>query len=126
MELREFYRHVTERCPDGGMPQPKRAVHAVLMALAERLRPEQVEELSSSLPSQLRHQLDLVDGDGTFDQDEFIEDVASRLDLDDDDAETVALAVLATMRDAMEPVPTLEQVIETLPTDLAHLMHACE
>mgnify|MGYP000928882917 CR=1 FL=1 len=40
------------------------------------------------------------------------------------DAERIALAVLSAVREALEPSP--EQVIETLPADLAQLMHSSE
>ncbi len=61
-------------------------------------------------------------GDGDLRRDELIEDLASRLDLDDDDAEAGAQAVLAVIREALEPMVEIEQVLELLPPDLAQLM----
>ena len=55
-------------------------------------------------------------------RDELIEDLAARLDLDDDDAEAGAIAVLAVVREALEPMVAIDQVLETLPPDLAQLM----
>ena len=45
-----------------------------------------------------------------------------RSDLDDDDAETAAIVVLSVVREAIEPTVAIDQVLETLPPDLAQLM----
>jgi uncharacterized protein (DUF2267 family) len=122
MDLTDFYERVTERdcCDD---VQTADAVHAVLAALALRLEPGEAAGLRRALPKELKPQLAHVEHVLDFDQDAFIEDVAARLDIDDDDAEHVALAVLGAVRDCIRPQRSREQVIESLPSDLAHLMH---
>ena len=122
MELADFYEQVTTRdcCDD---VTTEHAVHAVLAALALRLDPDEAAGIRRALPKELRTLLQDADAFHPFDQDEFIEDVASRLDIDDEDAERVTLSVLGAVRDAIRPRRTRQQVIEALPSDLAHLMH---
>ena len=44
------------------------------------------------------------------------------LDIDDSDAEIGARAVMRALRETLEPVLSIEQVMETLPPDLAQMM----
>ena len=124
MELQDFYAQVPLH--DGTVEiAADRAVHTVLVAMACHLTPREAKELAAVLPRELRAVV--VEGckeePHEFDRDAFIEEVASRLDLDDDEAEHAALAVLGAIRDGIHPRYTAEQVIEALPSDLAHLIH---
>lgn len=123
MELEAFNDIVEDRIAGAIDIDSEDACRAVLAALATRLTQDEAVELSGELPEPLGDLLADASGEQPFDRDEFIEDVASRLDLDDVDAERVAMAVLSAVRLALEPAPTVEQVLETLPTDLAQLMH---
>jgi uncharacterized protein (DUF2267 family) len=125
MHVAELYDRVARRLPADGAIEadPEELVHAVLASLADRLSPNEAAELGAELPDEWGDVLAGASGDGTLTHDEFIEDVAARLDLDDDDAESVAKAVLQTVREAIEPMVSIEQVLETLPTDLAQMMH---
>jgi uncharacterized protein (DUF2267 family) len=123
METKEFYQRVETRLPDGFEQDPEALTHAVLAALADRLTPDEAAELGAELPIELGDLLAEASGDGALARDEFIEDIASRLDLDDDDAEAGASAVLVSLREVLEPVVAIEQVLETLPPDLAQMMH---
>jgi uncharacterized protein (DUF2267 family) len=123
METVEFYKRVAARLPEGFEQDPKALTHAVLAALAERLTPDEAAELGAELPIELGDLLAEANGSGDLQRDEFIEDIASRLDLDDDDAEIGATTVLVSLREILEPVVSIEQVLETLPPDLAQLMH---
>ncbi|HEY2743988.1 MAG TPA: DUF2267 domain-containing protein, partial [Polyangia bacterium] len=67
-------------------------------------------------------QLANAQGERELSRDELIEDIAARLDLDDDDAEMVAQTVLGVVREALEPLVAIDQVLEALPPDLAGLM----
>jgi uncharacterized protein (DUF2267 family) len=126
MELDEFYGGIEDRLGGALEIEPDEAAHAVLVAMAGRLTAEEAAELGAELPDALGDLLGAATGERPFDRDEFIEDVAARLDLDDVDAERVALAVLATLRSALEPALPVEQVIEGLPSDLAQLMRGVE
>jgi uncharacterized protein (DUF2267 family) len=123
MEASELYRSVVARLPDQFEIDPETLTHAILTALAERLSPDEAAELGAELPDELGDLLLTAGGRGGLTRDEFIEDLAARLDLDDDDAEIGASAVLVSLRELLEPVVSIEQVLETLPPDLAQLMH---
>jgi uncharacterized protein (DUF2267 family) len=123
MEVRELYDRVVARLPDQFGIDPETLTHALLTALAERLSPDEAADLGAELPDELGDLLLNASGDGKLSRDELIEDLASRLDLDDDDAEIGASAVLVSLRELLEPVVSIEQVLETLPPDLAQLMH---
>src|SRR4051812_20576887 len=124
MEVAELYTRIATRLPKSGIEaEPDELAHAVLASLADHLRPDEAAELGAELPEELGDILADAHGDGTLVHDEFIEDIAARLDLDDDDAEAVARAVLTAVRQAIEPNVAIEQVLETLPTDLAQMMH---
>ncbi len=123
METVEFYQRVEARLPEGFEQDPEALTHSVLTALADRLTPDEAAELGAELPVELGDLLAAANGDGELERDEFIEDIAARLDLDDDDAERGASAVLVALREMLEPVLSIEQVLETLPPDLAQLMH---
>jgi uncharacterized protein (DUF2267 family) len=123
MNVRELYDRVVARLPDHFGIDPETLTHAVLTALAERLSPDEAADLGAELPDELGDLLLNASGDGKLSRDELIEDLASRLDLDDDDAEIGASAVLVSLRELLEPVVSIEQVLETLPPDLAQLMH---
>ena len=126
MDIDQFHRFITKRIGDAIEIDGEAAAHAVLSALSSRLTSEEAGELAPELPDGLGDLIADASGQHEFDRDGFIEDVAARLDLDDVDAERVALAVLAAVRAAIEPSPTVEQVIEALPTDLAQLMHSSD
>jgi uncharacterized protein (DUF2267 family) len=123
MEVTELYDRIVARLPDHFDVDPETLTRAVLTALAERLSAEEAAEVGAELPGELGDLLLSAGGNGTLTRDEFIEDLAARLDLDDDDAEAGASAVLVSVREALEPVLSMEQVLETLPPDLAQLMH---
>src|SRR5438552_14325058 len=114
METVEFYERVAARLPDEFEADPESLTRAVLAALAERLTPGEAAELGAELPVELGDILAGAAGNGELAKDEFIEDLAARLDLDDDDAEAGASAVLVSLREMLEPVLSIEQVLETL------------
>jgi len=123
MQVEELYERVRARLPDEDFSaSAEELVHVVLTALAERLSPDEAVELGAELPDELGDLLARASGTGELSRDEFIESLAARLDLDDDDAETGALAVLVSLREFLEPVVSIDQVLETLPRDLAQMM----
>jgi uncharacterized protein (DUF2267 family) len=121
MNASDFHALVAARLPDVDL-DAERVTREVFAALADRLSPEEAAELGAELPEELGDLLAAAHGDGTLDRDDFIEDLAARLDLDDSDAEACAGAVLGTVREALEPVVSIDQVLEALPPDLAQLM----
>jgi uncharacterized protein (DUF2267 family) len=123
MDVAAFYDRVAARLPEGFDVEPEALTHAVLSSLAERLKPDEAAELGAELPDELGDLLAVAHGPGELRRDELIEDIAARLDLDDDDAELGASAVLVSLRQHLEPMGSIEQVLETLPPDLAQLMH---
>jgi uncharacterized protein (DUF2267 family) len=124
VDLRVFYQRVAAQLPEslGREIAPGALTHAVLCALAECLRPTQARALAARLPRPLRELLRTAKGPGRLDRDPFIENIASRLDLDDDTAELGAVAVLATLRQCLEPNHSVSQLLETLPADLQRFM----
>jgi uncharacterized protein (DUF2267 family) len=124
MDVKELYQRVAARLPQEGFDVDEvQLTHAVLTSLAERLSPEEAAELGAELPVELGDLLAGASGDGHLLREEFIEDVAARLDLDDDDAELGATAVLVSLREYLEALVAIDQIMETLPPDLAQLMH---
>ena len=122
MDTAELYAKVEARLPDGVTTNGATVVHAVLTALAERLTPDEAVELGAELPEELGDVLAAAHGDGKLERDELLETLAARLDLDDEEAELAATAVLSVVREALEPMVAIEQVLESLPPDLAQLM----
>lgn len=122
MDAADLYARVEARLPATLAVDGATSTHAVLAALAERLTPEEAVELGAELPVELGDVLAQAHGDGTLTRDELIEDLAARLDVDDEDAEAAAVAVLGAIREVLEPVVSIEQVLESLPPDLAQLM----
>jgi uncharacterized protein (DUF2267 family) len=127
MQVRELYRRVGSRLPEEVEAAPDRVVHEVLEALAERLPPDAAAELGAELPEALGDILAGAAGAharafGELDRDDFIEDVAARLDLDDQAAEAAAGAVLVTVREALEPLVPIEQMLSALPHEIAQMM----
>ena len=123
MTLEEFYADVVRRGGDSLPMSTEKVVHAVLVALATHIPSSTGNALAELVPQRLQALLARAHAESEFTSDDFIEDVAERLDIDDDDAERVATAVLTAIRDSIHPRFTVEQVIESLPSDLAHLMH---
>src|SRR5262249_17518672 len=122
MTADEFYRRVEARLPETIEVDGRTIVHELLTALADRLKPDEAAQLGTQRPDELGDILAHAHGDGTLTRDDLIEELASRLDLDDDDAETGAIVVLSAVREAIEPSVEIEQVLESLPPDLAQLM----
>lgn len=123
MDEADLFDRVAARLPDAlTETSPAALTEIVLGALAERLTPEEAAELGVELPEALGDILLHASGDGVLDRDEFIEELAARLDTDDDTAEAGATAVLSTLREHLEPRVAIEQVLATLPPDLAQLM----
>jgi uncharacterized protein (DUF2267 family) len=122
MTATELYHRVEARLPATIELEGEPLMHEVLGALAERLKPDEAAELAAELPEELGDLLAHAQGERELSRDELIEDIAARLDLDDDDAETVAQTVLGVIREAIEPMVSIEQVLESLPPDLAGLM----
>lgn len=122
MTADDLYHRVEARLPDTIEIDGRTFTHEVLAALAERLTPDEAAEIGAELPDELGDVLAGAHGDGELSRDEFIEDIAARLDLDDDDAEVGTQTVLGVIRQALEPVVSIDQVLESLPSDLAALM----
>jgi uncharacterized protein (DUF2267 family) len=117
----ELYDHVAAHLPDGELDAPRVTRH-VLTALAARLTPAEAAEIGTELPEELGDILAAAHGTGRLDRDELIEHMAEALDLDDTDAEEMLTAVLAGIREYLEPVVAIEQMLALLPPDLAQLM----
>lgn len=109
MTADELHHRVAGRLPDTVDADGRKATHEVLAAIAERLSPSEAAELGAELPEELGDVLAHANGDGELTRDQLIEDIASRLDLDDDDAEHVAQAVLSVIREALEPLVAIER-----------------
>jgi uncharacterized protein (DUF2267 family) len=122
MDSAELLMRVAARLPETIDAGAEELTHHVLAALAARLTPDEAAELGAELPNELGDILAAAHGDGQLSRDDLIEDIAARLDLDDDDAEAGTIAVLAVIREYLEPIVAIEQVLESLPPDLQQLM----
>lgn len=122
MDAAKLYARVAARLPDTIEVDGERLTHELLAALAHRLRPDEAAELGAELPEELGDILGRADGNGRLERDELIEDLATRLDLDDEDAETAVMVVLGVIRQTLEPLVAFDQILESLPPDLAQLM----
>jgi uncharacterized protein (DUF2267 family) len=122
MDSAELFTRVAARLPETIDAGPEELAHHVLAALAERLTPDEAVELGAELPDDLGDILAAAHGDGELNRDDLIEDIAARLDLDDDDAEAGTIAVLTVIREYLEPIVAIDQVLESLPPDLQQLM----
>jgi uncharacterized protein (DUF2267 family) len=122
MDAAELHARVAARLPETVDVSAEELMHHVLAALAERLTPDEAAELGAELPDELGDILAGSHGDGQLDRDELLEEIAARLDIDDDDAEAGTIAVLTVIREYLEPMVAIEQVLESLPPDLAQLM----
>ena len=122
MTAADLYARVEARLPDTVEASAADLTHHVLNALAERLTPDEAVELGAELPDELGDILAAAHGNGTLDKDDFLETIAARLDIDDDDAELGVVAVMTAIREYLEPMVAIEQVLESLPPDLAQLM----
>lgn len=118
----EVYTRVAARMP-GTLDLDGAAVtREVMGALSLRLTADEAAELGAELPDELSDMLADAHGARGFDRDDLLEDIATRLDIDDDDAEAAATAVLGVVRQALEPMVMIDQVLESLPAELAQLM----
>jgi uncharacterized protein (DUF2267 family) len=125
MDAAELYDRVAARLPNEGIDVSAATLTiAVLQSLAAHLTPDEAAELGAELPDELGDILAEASGEGRLEREEFIEDLAARLDLDDDAAELGATAVLGGLREFLEPRVAIEEVLEALPPDLAQLMHS--
>jgi uncharacterized protein (DUF2267 family) len=122
MNQGQLYDRVSDRLPEGFTVAPKPLVRAVLTELAARLTPDEAAEIGAELPEELGDILLQAAGDGRLEREEFLEALAGRLDLDDGEAEEGAHAVLASVRELLEPVVSIDQILEALPPDLAQMM----
>jgi uncharacterized protein (DUF2267 family) len=122
MTAEDFYRRVQARLPDSIEADGSTITAELFHSLAARLKPDEAVELGAELPEEIGDLLAHAHGTGELRRDDLIEDLAQRLDLDDDDAETAAIVVLSVVREAIEPTVEIEQVLESLPPDLAQLM----
>ncbi|MDB4964770.1 MAG: hypothetical protein JWN44_459 [Myxococcales bacterium] len=118
----EVYARVAERLPETLELDGEAATHEVLAAVAARLTADEAAELGAELPTELGDILAEAHGARGFDRDGLLEDLAVRLDVDDDDAESAAATVLRVVREAIEPMVSIDQVLESLPPELAQLM----
>jgi uncharacterized protein (DUF2267 family) len=121
MTASELFDHVAEHLPDADL-DPAVVTHRVVTALAARLTPAEAAELGADLPDELAEVLAAAHGNGRLERDELIEHLAETLDVDDSEAEEALTAVLAAIRHHLEPVTEIEQVLASLPPDLAQLM----
>lgn len=123
MEVAELYDRIAARLPEDFESNPKRVVGEVMGALADRLSPDAAAELGAELPEEIGDHLLHAHGDGSdIDRDELIEDLAARLDVDDAAAESAAEAVLVSLREYLEAVVPIDQMLSSLPSEIAHMM----
>jgi uncharacterized protein (DUF2267 family) len=122
MNLAELYDRVAHQLPEDFDVPVELLIRGVLAEIAERLRPEEAAELGAELPEELGDILAQARGDGHLERDEFLESLAARLDVDDHEAELGAHVVLASVRELLEPILAMDEVLEALPPDLAQMM----
>jgi uncharacterized protein (DUF2267 family) len=109
-----------------GLPrdEAEALAHATLRVLSERISGGEAEDLRAQLPNEL--QVDLLPAQEEaqpFDADEFARRVAERTGIDEANAGTAVVAVLATLRDAVTP-GEFEDVLSQLGQEFAQLVES--
>lgn len=101
----------------------------VLAVLAARLGPRGADALAAELPSSLARVVrehaprtepsDASGGEESADR--FLEELATRRDIDDDEAEELARASLAALRSFLDERTRASEILEAMPSDLERL-----
>jgi uncharacterized protein (DUF2267 family) len=101
----------------------------VLAVLAGRLGPRGAGALAAELPSSLAKVVrahashaELNDASGGEEAgDRFLEELATRRDIDDDEAEELARACLTALRSFLDERTRASEILEAMPSDLERL-----
>lgn len=121
MEHDEFIDLVHDRL-DAPREVAERAARATLETLGQRLPTGEAEDLAAQLPPPLSNFLQhTASQDEEFPVDEFYERVSELGDLDPEEAENLAKAVLAVLDDAVS-AGQVSDLIAALPTDYGDLL----
>lgn len=122
-----YHNFLNELCTPGDMSkeEAEKATVAVLSALEKRIQPTETNKMEAQLPQKLQELLDHSGIDKSsvpqrFGKDEFIEMVASDLDANPEEAESISRRVFATVR-AQISDGEAEDVASQLPLDIAQL-----
>jgi len=107
----------------------ERLLSDVLAVLAARLGPKGAEALAAELPSSLarvvrEHAPHAEQSDASGGQesaDRFLEELATRRDIDDDEAEELARASLTALRSFLDERTRASDILEAMPSDLERL-----
>ncbi|WP_433296021.1 DUF2267 domain-containing protein [Pseudonocardia sp. CA-142604] len=123
MQNEEFINAVGRRA---GLPrdEAEALTHATLRVLAERISGGEAEDLKAQMPKEL--QPDLIppqEEAQRFGADEFARRVARRTGISEADAGAGVIAVLATIRDAVDP-GEFDDVLAQLGREFAELVDA--
>ncbi len=117
-----FFDRVRQRAHLDSKEDASRIAHATLTVLGERLSGGQADDLSPSLPIELRRHLSTGSGQATaFDRASFLDAVSGHTgSVDLDDTERHVRAVLATVRD-WAPRSEIDDTLAQMPRELAAL-----
>jgi uncharacterized protein (DUF2267 family) len=120
MDLNEFMGEVQHRLELATLGETLRAIRAVLWTLGERIQEGEATDLAGPLPMDVDFYLRGAESGQRFDYDEFLERVAERANVERDEANFYAQAIVALVADLV-PGSEVEQVSQQLPEDFGLL-----
>ncbi|RBI64405.1 DUF2267 domain-containing protein [halophilic archaeon] len=116
MDYSEFIGQTQHRLELGTQGKTVRAIRAVLTTLGERIQEGEATDLAGPLPMEIDWYLENADSGQRFDYDEFVSRVAERANVDQQDANYYAQAVVSLVAEVV-PKGELQQVRDQLPDD---------
>ena len=121
MKYDEFVDRVAQRAGISDRAEAERTAVVVLQELCDRITGDEAWDLLAQLPAQLKQAVIISPAALPLPADEFVDRVASALDVPFDEAKERVRAVFATLREAVS-WGELEDVLAQLEPDYADLL----
>lgn len=116
----QFLEEVQNRTDLYNEMQASTAVTAALNTLAERLSPEERENLSAQLPNELKDLITINGEAQEFGLDEFFERVSQRMETEREEAEYIADQIISILSEAITE-GEIDDIKEKLPEEYREL-----
>ena len=120
MNFSDFTGEVQHRLELGTQGEAVRATRAVLQTLSERIQEGEATDLASPLPMEIDYYVLAVEHGERFDYGEFVDRVAERAEVEQEDAAFYAQAVVALLADFL-PEGEVDDLEAALPDDYGDL-----
>jgi uncharacterized protein (DUF2267 family) len=121
MKYHEFIKRIEEETGIPDRDEADRTTVTVLQALSERLAGGEPKDLLSQLPKELKERVQPVPEAQPLEPDEFVERVASELDISPQEARARIRGVFHVLREAVTP-GEFEDVLSQLDPEYAALV----